>query len=74
MITDFLSWLALGAGFRVAAGWAVVRFSTYRLAIPPLLTGPVILGATIAKLLFLLPVPLGLAIGLVLQDAVLVRR
>ncbi len=26
MITDFLSWLAFGAGLRLAAGWAVSRY------------------------------------------------
>ena len=74
MIYDFLSWLALGAGLRAVAGWAVAHYLNHRLVVPPLLTGPIILGATVAKLLWLLPIPLGLAIGLVLQDAVLVRR
>lgn len=74
MIQDFMIWLAIGAGTRLSVGLAVSRYFDTRVTIPSLLTGPIILGATIAKLTFLLPVPLGLVLGLVLQDAVLERR
>ena len=74
MFYDFLLWLALGAGLRLCVGWLVFRYLHLHLVVPLLLTGPIILGATIAKLLWVLPVPLSLVIGLVLQDAILVRR
>jgi len=74
MIQDFLIWLVSGASLRVAVGLAVSRFTNHHLAIPHLLAGPIILGAALAKITFLLPVPLGLVIGLALPDALLVRQ
>lgn len=71
MIQDFMIWLAIGAGLRAAAGWTVGRYSEHRLRVPQQLAGMVMMGAFLAKVTFLLPVPLGLVIGLVLQDAVL---
>jgi hypothetical protein len=71
MIQDFMMWLALGAGFRVGAGWAAVRFAGHRVRVPPQLAGMVMMGAFLAKITWMLPVPLGLVLGLVLQDAIL---
>jgi len=74
MFTVFLTWLAIGAGTRLTLGVVLSHSLNLRLAIPQLLAGPVIFAAVLAKLTFLLPLPLGLVISLVLQDAVLVFR
>jgi hypothetical protein len=71
MIQDFMMWLAVGAGFRVGAGWLLVRFAGMRLRVPQQLAGMVMMGAFLAKITWMLPVPLGLVLGLVLQDAIL---
>jgi hypothetical protein len=34
MFQDFMMWLAVGAGFRVGAGWLLVRFAGMRLRVP----------------------------------------
>lgn len=71
MIQDFMIWLAMGAGCRAGAGWLLVRFAGVRLRVPQQLAGMVMMGAFLAKITWMLPVPLGLVLGPVPHDAIL---
>ncbi len=74
MISSFLSWLAFGLALRVAAGLVVAQLFHHRLCIPNHLTSPLIVLAVLAKLTWMLPLPLGLVLGLLLLDTVVVAR
>ena len=73
MFTQFFPLLVAGVAFRIGANHLVRRRLSLRIDIPQGLASTLILLAFVTELIWSLPLPLGLIIGFLLLDAVLVK-
>ncbi|PXW66416.1 hypothetical protein C7964_10958 [Loktanella sp. PT4BL] len=76
MFTPFLLLMAAGVGFRLTLSWILRKRFGLDLAIPQALAGALLVLACLPSWLqhIPLPIPLGVALGVVLPDLLLTRR